>query len=644
MTTLLRSGLRRVAARLTPDDTSDGRLLARHLAGDDDSAFAVLVRRHAGLVYGTCRRVLGPGADADDAFQVTFIVLLRRAASFVDRACVGNFLYGVAYHTALKAKAMAAKRRLREAKVTPERSPLPDPELLAALDEELAKLPEKYREAIVLCELDGLARAAVAARLGIPVGTISSRLTTAHRMLEKRLKARGFAEVILTSILAEQSATATSALVDATVQTAMLGPTAGLAPLVTEVMKMFFLNKLKLHGMVLAGISCLVLSGGMIAVPGDGRVQGEDQPLPRTDAPTAESLVKQLGDPAFKTREAAEKPLRAMGKKAIPALRVGLKSESPEVVERSEKVLRLIHKDALDRFVADGDALDSPVWKRFQAIAGDGKESRALYVEMMPDATSAELLESVEGNAAKSFEAYRTEMERVDGAWTAAFKQFIGSFDILAIRNRSLEVVKRDAILRCLFLGAQLVPEKGIDPQQITMLFHGHFVELTKSSEKEPFRKLYLAWLKHRKNPVAVQRGLEAALFMNIPEAAPFARELITNAKHPPELLAHAILVLGNHGELADVLLLDKLRTDERVYCQFNTMTIELREVATAMALLLRKEDVAKYGFDAADLKAWCVGDKSAFRAIGWFQNKEDRDAALTKAWKWLDAQPKPLK
>ena len=176
------------------------------------------------------------------------------------------------------------------------------------------------------------------------------------------------------------------------------------------------------------------------------------------------------------------------------------------------------------------------------------------------------------------------------------------------------------------------------------MVLHGHFVDLTKGPEKEPFRKLYLAWLKQRKNPVALQRGLEAALFMNIPEAAPFARELIGNAKHPPELLAHAILVLGNHGELGDVLLLDELRTDERIYCKFATMSIQLREVATAMALLLRKEDFAKYGFAAADLKAWCVGDKSAFRAIGWFEKPADRDATLAKAGKWLDAQPKPGK
>ena len=108
----LRNGILRVAAQLAPETVSDGELLARFLADGDDSAFAVLVRRHANMVFGTCRRILGNAADADDAFQAVFVVLIRRASSFTDRACVGNFLYGVAYHAALKAKAMAAKRRL----------------------------------------------------------------------------------------------------------------------------------------------------------------------------------------------------------------------------------------------------------------------------------------------------------------------------------------------------------------------------------------------------------------------------------------------------------------------------------------------------------------------------------------------------
>ena len=232
MTTPLRNGILRVAAQLAPDGVSDGELLARYLTDGDDSAFAVLVRRHANMVLGTCRRILGNAADADDAFQAVFVVLIRRASSFTDRACVGNFLYGVAYHAALKAKSMAAKRRLREANAEPPPYSIHDSELLKILDEELAKVPEKYREPVVLCELEGIGRRETAARLNIAEGTISSRLATAHRMLEKRLKARGFAGVMVGALLANQTASATPALVSAAVQTATLGPTAGVAPLV----------------------------------------------------------------------------------------------------------------------------------------------------------------------------------------------------------------------------------------------------------------------------------------------------------------------------------------------------------------------------------------------------------------------------
>jgi RNA polymerase sigma factor (sigma-70 family) len=169
----LTASIQRVASRLAPEDAGDGELLARFLNSRDELAFAALVHRHAAMVLGTCRRVSGNAADAEDAFQATFVVLARRAASFTDRACLDNFLYGVAYHTALKAKAMAAKRRQREAQAPPPASSERDDELLKILDEELAKLPEKYREPVVLCELEGKSRKEAAAKLGIPEGTIS---------------------------------------------------------------------------------------------------------------------------------------------------------------------------------------------------------------------------------------------------------------------------------------------------------------------------------------------------------------------------------------------------------------------------------------------------------------------------------------
>src|SRR5215471_4443407 len=155
---LRRTVLLRDGAGLT-----DGQLLEEYISRHDEAALAALVRRHGPMVWGVCRRVLGSYHDAEDAFQATFLVLVRKAASLARPELLANWLYGVAHQTALKARATTAKRRVRERQVTQ----MPEPavtepdlwnDLQPLLDQELSRLPEKYRVAIVLCDLEAKTR------------------------------------------------------------------------------------------------------------------------------------------------------------------------------------------------------------------------------------------------------------------------------------------------------------------------------------------------------------------------------------------------------------------------------------------------------------------------------------------------------
>jgi RNA polymerase sigma factor (sigma-70 family) len=182
-------------AALGPDGggLTDGQLLQRFLSRRDESAFGVLVRRHGPMVLGVCRRILRNAHDADDAFQATFLVLVRKAASLASRAVVGNWLHGVAYRTALKARSADARRRVKERAMSRPEAVEEDlrPEWHALLDQELTGLPEKYRAPIVLCDLEGKTRREAARLLGCPEGTLSGRLSRARALLARRLAKHG---------------------------------------------------------------------------------------------------------------------------------------------------------------------------------------------------------------------------------------------------------------------------------------------------------------------------------------------------------------------------------------------------------------------------------------------------------------------
>lgn len=189
----------RLLAAATPagDHVPDAELLRRFARDRDSVAFELLVRRHADAVWAACRRVLRSEADADDAFQATFLVLARKAGS-VRGSCAGGWLYRVAVNAALKLK--ASSRRAPGVSPGIEMEDIPDltvgarleaDELAAVVHEELAQLPDRYRLPVVLCDLEGHTRAQAAAVLGWPAGTVAGRLSRAHALLRGRLARRG---------------------------------------------------------------------------------------------------------------------------------------------------------------------------------------------------------------------------------------------------------------------------------------------------------------------------------------------------------------------------------------------------------------------------------------------------------------------
>jgi RNA polymerase sigma-70 factor (ECF subfamily) len=174
---------------------SDGELLQLYLASRDEAAFEALLHRHGPMVLGVCRRMLRNDDDAHDAFQATFLVFLRKAATIIPRAMVGNWLHGVAYKTAQKAQAMNRQRRAKEREARPVASPGPAhgalQDRLDLLDEALSRLPAKYRSAIVLCDLEGKTIKEAANQLNCPPGTVASRLAGGRALLARRLTRSG---------------------------------------------------------------------------------------------------------------------------------------------------------------------------------------------------------------------------------------------------------------------------------------------------------------------------------------------------------------------------------------------------------------------------------------------------------------------
>jgi RNA polymerase sigma factor (sigma-70 family) len=294
--TLLRHVRRLLAGRYA---APDGELLERFARQGDESAFAALMQRHGPLVWGVCRRVLGHEADAEDAFQATFLVLARKAQSVRRAGAVGSFLYGVAYRLSLRARATAARRGRHERQAA-EQAPLASPddvtwrELREVLDAELARLPERYRAPLLLCYLEGQTQDEAARQLGWKKRTVKARLDYGREMLRGRLARRGLplAAALTAPLLTGGEAPAAARLVPATAKAAvefaagkrpegLPGPVLALAE---GGVKAMFLLKLRLAA---AGLLALAVLGGgtglLLSQAPRQAPAGGDKPAGRVD-------------------------------------------------------------------------------------------------------------------------------------------------------------------------------------------------------------------------------------------------------------------------------------------------------------------------------------------------------------------------
>ena len=278
---------------------TDADLLARFAADRDAGAFAHLVRRHGPMVLAVCRRVLRHEQDAEDAFQATFLVLARRAAAVGRRHLLANWLYGVAYRTALEARRAAATRRAREQAAAGMRDAVvvpagPEPDVRDVLDRELAALPEVYRAAVVVCDLEGLCRKEAAERLGWSEGTLSGRLARARALLARRLARYGLA--VPAGVL---GAAVPAGLAESTARLGVLVAageaavvTAPVAALTQGVIKAMLLTKLK--GVAVAAVAgCAILVTAAAGWHADAagpqdRPAGTSADAPKKTAPKAQ--------------------------------------------------------------------------------------------------------------------------------------------------------------------------------------------------------------------------------------------------------------------------------------------------------------------------------------------------------------------
>jgi RNA polymerase sigma factor (sigma-70 family) len=301
--------IRRVHCDPRVEASSDQDLLRRFLGQREEAAFEALLRRHGSMVLDVCRGVLGNEADVEDAFQATFLILARKAKSIRKAASLACFLHGVAYRTALRARADSGRRQRHEARA-PRRSTSTDPdeltwrEMQQAVHEELERLPARHRAALVLCYLQGRTQDEAAAQLGLAKGTLKGHLERGRALLRARLVRRGLGPGAVTVLGAWPAATKAAGLSSSLLGLAVeAATTKDVAPNVTALtegmVKAMLFRKLRI-----AAILFLALAGSgtvlALFIQGpprtDGGAASEQSVSPAKPGPGADVAAKPGAD------------------------------------------------------------------------------------------------------------------------------------------------------------------------------------------------------------------------------------------------------------------------------------------------------------------------------------------------------------
>jgi hypothetical protein len=390
-----------------------------------------------------------------------------------------------------------------------------------------------------------------------------------------------------------------------------------------------------------------VLAALLVVCP--AAVAGEP---PKVD-PDVAKVVQDLGSPRFAVREAAAQKLGALGGKAKVAVFAGTKDADPEVARRCEAVLpqlRAAERKALLDGTGDWPA---PGGVAFKALVGDTKEARKLFVKLTEDDRLAALVDAATGDPDGAARLYAAEVARLVAALKRAQAHDPALAKIAANREQAFSYLRESHRLAVssadvalvLYLGSSALPDAAPEPPEVAELLRPAFFDVATGPQRQPFAKLFAAWLDRRRDPEVVRAGLEAALVSDVSEAVPIARRVAADREQSAMAVGTAVQYLGRHGTKADLVLLSAVRADDRLFCVLDPRTgdmreCEVRDLATAASLALRGQDVSNW-FTLRDWTVWWVPPgPQPVKIPTRLSEVGARRAAPANAWEWLDQQP----